>query len=487
MAKAVTSNKPAVLLIGGVDPQGCAGLTADTLTVSHHGCHPLPLATAQTEQSTKGLSNLGAVEADAFMRQFANIQQDFEIQAVKIGLIPNLAIAKNIATILSALPAVPVVYDPVLASTSGGMEVPSIVQDFVLKTLLPSIDLLTPNTVELGQLVSGYSNANEAVESLLEGGLSHCLVKGGHAESDYATDYFASIDTAFYCYQNKLAVGNVRGTGCVLASSLASHLACGQDMRDAVVLAKAYVHRGMRLSVSVGPYRVIEHRHDALDLIDFPKLCYQAEFVGKEFSFPQCPARLGIYPVVDTADWVEKLVDLGIKTIQLRIKEQTAANINTAIQQAVGYLKNEQVQFFVNDYWQPAIQHSAYGVHLGQEDLHDAQLDKIAAAGLRLGVSTHSYWELSRALAINPSYIALGPIYATTSKQMPFAPQGEARLAQWVDLLAEHYPLVAIGGIDLARAKKLKSTGVGSVAMISAITKADDYQQATKDLLDCWT
>jgi len=127
-----------------------------------------------------------------------------------------------------------------------------------------------------------------------------------------------------------------------------------------------------------------------------------------------------------------------------------------------------------------------YGVHLGQEDLHQANLSQIERAGLRLGVSTHSYWELARALAVNPSYIALGPVFETTSKVMPWPPQGIERVEQWHTLLNEQYPLVAIGGIDLNRARQLHATGVGSVAMISSITKAKDYQTMVRDLIAMW-
>ena len=101
-------------------------------------------------------------------------------------------------------------------------------------------------------------------------------------------------------------------------------------------------------------------------------------------------------------------------------------------------------------------------------------------------MSTHSYTEVARARWINPSYIALGPIYATKSKNMPWVPQGAAAVERWVNLLKEEYPLVAIGGINLERAKTLKSSGIGSVAMITAITKADDYKQVTKELIDTW-
>lgn len=478
--------KPAILLIGGLDPQGCAGIAADIATVQHHDGHPLPLITAMTEQTSTGLTELGAVNPDKFMAQYENCVKDFDIKAIKVGFLPDLALAEKTLEIIKQHPTTPVVMDPVLASSSGGQEVDTSVQAYLRNELLQYVTLLTPNLPELWELTNhNASSIEEAVQQLNNTGLNACLVKGGHSDSAFASDYFVTDAVTFYCYQDKLPF-NVRGTGCVLASAIASQLAAGQDIRDAVVLAKAYVARGIRLAKQVGPYRVIKHSDEPMLLNDFPKLCYRPELIGKQFSFPPCPQRLGIYPVVDTFDWVQKLVKEGIETIQLRVKDKDLSETTQQIKQASAHLAEKPVNFFVNDHWQIAIEQGAYGVHLGQEDLHDANLKHIADANLRLGISTHSYWELARALAINPSYIALGPIFETTSKQMPFSPQGIARLHQWVSLLDGEYPVVAIGGINVERAKQLKPTGVGSVAMITAITLADDYRQTTNELLSLW-
>lgn len=463
-----SSLKPAVLIINGLAQQDGAGIDADKLTVSHHDCLALPVIISQ------------GVAAEDILRQFEAIQKENVVQAIKIGLIPNLEAAQAVNDIVLKLPNVPVVLD---LDLNDDIAMTDEVMAFIREHLLPQVYVLMTNREGLSKLIGSQGAIETNVQAVLSMGVQHCLVRDGLDEQAYDTNYFANQETGFYCYQASQELGNVVGTGEVITSSIASHLASGQDVRDAVVLAQAYLHRGMRLSLTIG---AIAHSQAALALQDLPKLCYQADYVGKQFKFPPCPERLGIYPVVDSVDWVKKLVDCGVPTIQLRVKDHAPAVLDQQVKQAVDYLAGKTVSFFVNDYWQLAIEHQAYGVHLGQEDLHDAQLTEIAEAGLRLGVSTHSYWELARALAVNPSYIALGPIYATTSKQMPFSPQGEARLQQWVSLLKGQYPLVAIGGIDLPRAKQLKKTGVGSVAMISAITKADDYQQATQDLLDCW-
>ncbi|SFK43935.1 thiamine phosphate synthase [Methylophaga sulfidovorans] len=478
-----SSQKPAVLLIGGLDPQGCAGISADIMTVENHGCHPLPLITALTEQSSQGLTEFGLVSPSKMMAQYENCIADFDIKAIKIGLIPHLLTAKYIKEILLNFNG-PIILDPVLASTSGGVTVDDDVKAFIRDDILPLVTLITPNLPELTMLTGNDVSVEEGAKSLRQLGVAACLIKGGHAEGALAIDYFSSELADFYLYNDK-TVDKVRGTGCVLASALASQLACGQDIRDAVVLAKAYVSRGIRLSAKAGSYQVIHHSQDEIALVDFPKLCYQPELISQTFDFPRCP-ELGIYPVVDNADWVKKLIDEGVDTIQLRVKDLDNESTNQQIVSALHYLQGKSIQFFVNDHWQVAIELGAYGVHLGQEDLHDANLKILAEAGLRLGISTHSYWELARALAVNPSYIALGPIYETTSKQMPFSPQGIERLQQWVNLLKGQYPVVAIGGITLERAEQLKVTGVGSVAMITAITRAKDYKYVTQQLLDLW-
>jgi len=475
-------DKPAILLIGGIDPQGCSGIMTDSQAVSNHGCLPIPLITCLTEQTKAGPSDLGVISADQFMRQYQSIVANIDIAAIKVGLIPNLEIAQAVHTILTQHP-VPIIFDPVLATTSDGICISHDVQTYLFEQLLPCISLLTPNIIELQQLTQ-ETDKTLATNSLQRAGLKACLVKGGHANSPWATDYFYNSDHSFYCYTEKQPKF-VRGTGCVLAASIASNMALNHDIRDAIVLAKAYVTRGIRQAKNVGPHHVINHADTAFTLDDIPKLCYQSASIGQSFHFPPCPQRLGIYPIVDHIDWVKKLIDVGINTIQLRIKDASPQQKHTAIKQAKAHC-HHQTAFFVNDDWQAAIEHQVYGVHLGQEDLHQANLSQIAQAGLRLGVSTHSYWELARALAVNPSYIAFGPVFKTSSKVMPWAPQGIARVKQWQTLLNAQYPLVAIGGINLQRAKQLHATGVGSVAMIFSITKTKDYKAVVRDLIAMW-
>ncbi|MFC3393565.1 thiamine phosphate synthase [Brenneria rubrifaciens] len=194
--------------------------------------------------------------------------------------------------------------------------------------------------------------------------------------------------------------------------------------------------------------------------------------------------RLGLYPVVDSVEWIERLLGVGVKTIQLRIKNRPDEQVEHEVIQAIALGRQYQARLFINDYWRLAIRHQAYGVHLGQEDLDTADLEAIKQAGLRLGLSTHDDRELARAVAVNPSYIALGHIFPTQTKAMLSSPQGLTELARHVADLQGRFSTVAIGGISIDKVPAVLSTGVGSIAVVSAITQAADWRQATATLLD---
>ena len=185
-------------------------------------------------------------------------------------------------------------------------------------------------------------------------------------------------------------------------------------------------------------------------------------------DFPSVPFRLGLYPVVDSVTWIERLLAAGVRTLQLRIKDKRDSEVEEHVVAAIALGRKYHARLFINDYWRLAIKHQAYGVHLGQEDLETTDLSAIRNAGLRLGVSTHDDMEIDIALAARPSYIALGHVFPTQTKQMPSAPQGLDQLAQHIQRLGD-YPTVAIGGISLERAPAVLATGVGRLGSPAAL------------------
>ena len=203
--------------------------------------------------------------------------------------------------------------------------------------------------------------------------------------------------------------------------------------------------------------------------------------VPRANAFPACPQHLGLYAVLPDAQWVGRMARAGVPTVQLRFKSDDAAAIRQEVRAAVQAVQGTKALLFINDHWQIAIDEGAYGVHLGQEDMDDAPLEKIRAAGLRLGLSTHGYAEMLRADAVSPSYIALGAVFPTTLKRMQTAPQGTGRLYAYAQLM-QHSPLVAIGGIDEATISVVMRSGVGSIAVVRAITGSDAPEAAAHKL-----
>ena len=193
-------------------------------------------------------------------------------------------------------------------------------------------------------------------------------------------------------------------------------------------------------------------------------------------EFLKCPHALGLYAVLPNANWVKRMAHVGVPTVQLRFKSNDTKAIRQEVRAAVNAVRGTNSLLFINDHWQVAIDEGAYGVHLGQEDMDDASLENIRTAGLRLGLSTHGYAEMLRADAISPSYLALGAVFPTTLKRMQTAPQGIGRLYAYAKLM-QHSALVAIGGIDESRIDAVMQSGVGSVAMVRAIT-SDEQPEA---------
>lgn len=181
------------------------------------------------------------------------------------------------------------------------------------------------------------------------------------------------------------------------------------------------------------------------------------------------------YPIVDSAAWAELLTRVGSRLIQLRIKNRDADAVLAEVRLALAACARHGAQLVVNDHWRAAIEAKADFIHLGQEDLDEADLKAIRSHGLRLGVSTHDHAELERGLSTDPDYVALGPIYPTTLKAMRFEPRGLERIGEWRRLVGPR-PLVAIGGVSLERAPLCLSAGADVVSVVSDVLGHPDPQ-----------
>jgi len=193
---------------------------------------------------------------------------------------------------------------------------------------------------------------------------------------------------------------------------------------------------------------------------------------------------LGIYPVVERTYKLEALYQAGITTAQLRVKDMQDEELEAEIVKAIKISESYGARLFVNDYWELAIKHKAYGIHLGQEDILEADIGTIYNAGIRLGISTHTTDEIQIALDIEPSYVAIGPIFETNSKKMVYNPVGIEDLKRWSRKV--DYPIVAIGGINLKTIQHVVDTCTADgVAMIAGVLEKDEVsEKKTKTLID---
>ncbi|TCS59874.1 thiamine-phosphate diphosphorylase [Primorskyibacter sedentarius] len=189
------------------------------------------------------------------------------------------------------------------------------------------------------------------------------------------------------------------------------------------------------------------------------------------------------YPIFDDVSWLRRMLPLGVKLVQLRIKDQPHEALSAQISEASDLCKAHGAVLVVNDHWQLAIELGCDWLHLGQEDLDRADLDAIRAAGLRLGVSTHDRAELDRALALQPDYIALGPVYPTILKKMKWHQQGVEKLTEWKALIGD-IPLIAIGGMSVERAPGAFAAGADVVSAVTDITLNADPEARLRQWLE---
>ncbi|MER9771179.1 thiamine phosphate synthase [Mesorhizobium sp. M0220] len=189
------------------------------------------------------------------------------------------------------------------------------------------------------------------------------------------------------------------------------------------------------------------------------------------------------YLIVDSAAWIERLVPLGVKLVQLRIKTMDEAGLRAEIRKAKAFCAQHECQLIVNDHWRLVIEEGCDFVHLGQEDLQTADLSRIRSAGVRLGLSTHDHVELETAMFAEPDYVALGPIYPTILKKMKWAPQGLERIGEWNRRVAP-IPLVTIGGLNLDRLDGVFEAGANSAAVVTDITLSSDPEARTREWIE---
>jgi len=500
------SARPIVWSIAGSDSGGGAGLQADLKALAAFGVHGCTAVAAITAQNSVAVTRVEPVSAELLDAQLAALAQDLPPQAIKTGLLGSVENLRVVCCWVDRLRGVAqtqgrtvaLVVDPVLgASTGAGFADEALVRAYV-EELLPRATLVTPNRGEAQRLLAAARRSHhdgdveamaDALSQFARPALAVAITGGDASQTDgMASDWLISPQASGWLSLPRVDTAHQHGTGCTFASTAAAALASGYCVADAVVLAKMATTQALRHGYAAGggAGSVCAQTDFAQHLVNLPALTPStAGRALPEALAPAFPAlrdpTLGVYAVVDSAAWVRRVLDAGIRTVQLRIKDAQDPTLEAQVREAIAMAAQiPDAQLFINDHWQLALRLGAYGVHVGQEDLDQVDLGALRDAGVRLGLSTHSYWEVARAWAQRPSYIACGPIFATQSKDMPWIPQGLDNLRYWAGLLP--VPVVGIAGIDTRNMAEVAAQGVAGAAVITAITRAADPQDASRKL-----
>ncbi|OGT35376.1 MAG: phosphomethylpyrimidine kinase [Gammaproteobacteria bacterium RIFCSPHIGHO2_12_FULL_37_14] len=467
---------PIAWTIAGSDSSGGAGVQADLKVFQQLAVHGCSVVTAVTAQHPAAVTAIQYISVENITAQMMAMRDYLPPKAIKIGMLGHEHMIDTIVTFLRSCQS-KIVFDPVMVASSGQSLFKQHQKKYLdqLNKLFPYVDLLTPNLLELSAFlnrpITSYADIEEAAHFFIERGVKSILIKGGHFQHDkMSQDYWSNGSESFWLASSRYPEKNYHGTGCIYSSAITASLALGYDLKSAIVIAKMYINRGIRLAQPIDQNTAyLMHANWPENEIDLP-IVSQTPVTNVPIVFPSCGKKpLGLYPIVNEYEWLKKLLPTGISTIQLRIKNKTGNALAMEIQKSIQLAMQYSARLFINDHWELAIQYGGYGVHLGQTDLNEMNVSHIKQAGLRLGISTHCYYEVARAHGIRPSYLACGPIFHTNSKPMSFFPQGIAQLQRWRRTLST-YPLVAIGGINESNMAAVWKTGVDGIAMISAIT-----------------
>ncbi len=480
------TTRPIVWSIAGSDSGGGAGLQADIKAfAAFGGVHGCTAVAAITAQNSVAVTRVEAVSADLLDAQLAALAQDMPPQAIKTGLLGSVENIRVVCRWVDRLrdmarargQTVALVVDPVLgASTGAGFADDAMVQAYV-DELLPRATLVTPNRAEAQRLGLTIRQPRGSLSVVITGG-------DASPQDGMAADWFCSPQAHGWLSLPRVNTAHQHGTGCTFASTAAAALASGYCVADAVVLAKMATTHALRhaYAAGAGAGPVNAKADFAQQIANLPALSPMAAAKPAAAFLPLQNSALGVYAVVDSSEWVRRVLAAGIRTVQLRIKDPHDPTLEAQTREAITVANaTPGAQLFINDHWALAMRLGAYGVHLGQEDLDTVDLNALRQAGVRLGLSTHSYWEVARAWALRPSYIACGPVFATQSKDMPWIPQGLDNLRYWAGLLP--VPVVGIAGIDVRNIAEVAAQGVVSAAVITAITRAADTELACRQLM----
>ncbi|MGQ0599690.1 bifunctional hydroxymethylpyrimidine kinase/phosphomethylpyrimidine kinase [Aquabacterium sp.] len=497
-----TSSLPIIWSIAGHDSSGGAGLSADQRAADAMGAHLCPIVACVTAQHSSGVEAIFPLPLNQLQAQLQALSQDMPPKAIKTGLLGSVDLIRTVAAWVRQLrehhPELPLVIDPVLGASAGGAAFSddAVVQAY-RRELLPLATLITPNRAEalrlLGKPARHDGNADELpyLASLLRSmGAQAVVITGGDApQADWAVDWLDTHHAQGWLCSRRVPTRHHHGSGCTFASAAASAMAQGHVSADAVVLAKMLTTQALLHAHEAGhgPGPVMAHMGQPLGPLPYlgigralPWQVLHGDSSGAPLFQPFEPPADGLYGILPDSAQLDAAAQAGLRCLQLRHKasEGVLAHIEASTHACIQH----DALLFVNDHWQHALQQGLQpelklGLHLGQEDLlaldEPARQQLLAARGrVVLGLSSHSAWELARAAGCGASLIACGPVMPTTTKDMPWTPQGEHNLRWWTR--HSPAPVVAIGGLLTPQdIERFAACGPAALCVVRGLGQSD--------------
>lgn len=536
--------KPMLWSLCASDSRGGAGMQAVIAQGAIHNVECRSVVTALTAQSHQGVAMVEPVSHSMLEAQWLAAVDDGKPDAVVVGWLPaNEALIGWVIDKLHTLTC-PVIWDPVLSAThtlSGTSLTSSSVQTGsgfdpaidMLRALIPYVTVITPSLAEARWLVKDEScDALVAARRLQQLGADTVMITGGDScsetfdtEGAWVTDIVVSqcnnnqpetvVLPEFAIHQRPIEQ-HAHGTGSQLAGALAVFIAQGERLYDALLMAALAAREALKNASLGGEGDCAQYKntvaaplpekgdewplvtavhclpelltlHEPLnspESVAFNFLVVQDRQQSNDSDFPRTDEpindELGLYALTDNLEHLDSLLRLKVDTIQWRVKEKTAnykKNASLALQRC----RNAGIPCWFNDDWQLALELHPEGVHLGQEDMVIADLPALRKAGVGIGISTHTQWEIARARAINPSYIAFGPVFPPLSKQLKYPPLGVEQVRQWHKRYSS-WPHTCIGGIVPANAEFVAATEIGSLAIVTCLQPGPEQENNAKAL-----
>lgn len=504
-----TTHPPIIWSVAGTDSGGGAGLAADQRAADALGVHCCTIVAGITAQSTTEVTHIEATPPAVLQAQMDTLARDMPPRVIKTGLLGSAENVRVLAAFIDRLrqrQPVALVVDPVLRASTGAELADAELRAAYRDLLLPRASVLTPNQAEAVALLGdgAPSDIPAQAHALRALGCDAVVITGGDAaliqrHDRLSMDWLDTPQTRGWLSLPREAIPHNHGTGCTFASALASALAIGWVTADAAVLAKMAATHALRharaVGRGVGPVIACE------GFANDPSLLPQLSLDGTPPAAWTSRSRSrspGVYAIVESAERLEAVLSAQptVDTIQLRMKRPAGTDELRWHRQLHDAIARSQIAadaagalLVINDHWGIAVEAGAKALHLGQEDLlalsgsDQEALQAAREAGVQLGISTHSLWELCRAAALAPDLIACGPVWPTTTKDMPWRPQGLDNLAWWAHMAPA--PVVGIGGIlEPAQLQAVAAAGAAGGCVVRGL--GDNPVRTLPVWLEAW-